>query len=79
VLLEDHVALRGTLLSDLISYGVLVKGGGSLRVGEVVDLVGLRGELGKSVGELSAGNSKKALIAQALAGNPELMVLDEPL
>jgi ABC-type multidrug transport system ATPase subunit len=79
VLLEDHVALRGTLLLDLISYGVLVKGGGSLRVGEVVDLVGLRGELGKSVGELSAGNSKKALIAQALAGNPELLVLDEPL
>jgi hypothetical protein len=29
--------------------------------------------------ELSAGNSKKALVAQTLAGSPELLVLDEPL
>lgn len=77
VLLEDHVALRGTRVPELLEYGALVKGG--VKAPDTLDLLGLSGEVGKSVGELSAGNSKKALIAQALAGGPELLVLDEPL
>ena len=77
VVLEDHVALKATPLTQLVEYGARVKGG-SVNF-EILEVLGLRGEVGKSIGELSAGNSKKALIAQALAGNPELLVLDEPL
>jgi len=77
VVLEDHVALKSTPLTQLLEYGAAIKGG--IVEPSVVELLGLESELGKSVGELSSGNARKALIAQALTGTPELLILDEPL
>lgn len=77
VVLEDHVALRNTPLPQLVVYGAMIKG--TISDFKVLDYLNLRGEIGKNVGELSSGNSKKALVAQALVGDPELLVLDEPL
>jgi zinc/manganese transport system ATP-binding protein len=51
----------------------------TVRVEEVIDLVGASGYADRPVGELSGGEQQRLLIAQALAPAPELLLLDEPL
>ena len=46
--------------------------------GELVDRLALRELLGAYLTELSGGELKRALVARALVGRPELLVLDEP-
>jgi ABC-2 type transport system ATP-binding protein len=45
---------------------------------EILDKVGLKPLLKKSPNSFSSGQKKKALLAQALIGEPELIVMDEP-
>ncbi|MEO3751276.1 ATP-binding cassette domain-containing protein [Streptomyces sp. B6B3] len=48
-------------------------------VDRALDLVGLADRAGESVNALSGGQHQRVLIARALTGEPELLIMDEPL
>jgi ABC-2 type transport system ATP-binding protein len=71
-----HKALSGR---DNLRVAADTLEAGHHRIGELLDFVGLAGEAGRRVEGYSKGMRQRLALAAALLGDPELVLLDEPL
>jgi ABC-type Mn2+/Zn2+ transport system ATPase subunit len=65
-------------LVDLARTAGLSRADSAARADDVLRRLGLDSAAGRSLHALSRGNTQRALVAQALIGDPGLLILDEP-
>jgi ABC-2 type transport system ATP-binding protein len=79
LLLEAKAVHTGRSARNHLLALAQTNGIGPRRVDEVIDLAGLREVAGKRVGGFSLGMGQRLGIAQALLGDPAVVILDEPV
>ena len=76
----QHPALFGhKSIIDNIRYGMRNGHGSEELLEDLINMLGLEGILNKKPGELSGGYKSRVSLARALAPQPEMILLDEPL
>ncbi len=78
-LLEAKSVHNGRSARNHLLFLAQTQGLPASRVDEVLDLVGLRDVAGKRAGGFSLGMSQRLGIAAAMLGDPQVLLLDEPV
>jgi ABC-2 type transport system ATP-binding protein len=78
-LLDAKAVHTGRSAADHLRFMAATTGIGRGRVEEVIDLVGLREVAHKRAGGFSLGMGQRLGIASALLGDPQTLILDEPV
>lgn len=74
--LERDIPLTGT---DFLRARTALAGTPAARVSEILDLVGVHAAVAQQpIGTMSGGQFQRLLVAFALVGNPNVLLLDEP-
>jgi zinc/manganese transport system ATP-binding protein len=80
---DAGIRIRGVDLVRLgldgARWGLPVRRSGRERVQRAIELVGAADHATRPIGRLSGGEQQRLLIAQALVGDPRVLILDEPL
>jgi len=80
VVFDAPILIKGLSVRQNLEYAAHVRGHtGGRPLMEALELVDMAELASRPAGKLSLGQSKRLAIASALAGSPELLVLDEPL
>ena len=78
---QDFSLFPSMNVAQNIQYGMkdLSKEDRQRRTAELLDLVGLSGFENRSVNNLSGGEAQRIALARAIAAQPQILLLDEPL
>ena len=79
VIVEEPGLIKSLTGRTNLNVAADTLGFGHDRVDDMLDFVGLSGDAGRKAGDYSKGMRQRLALAAALLGDPELLILDEPL